>query len=234
MYSRGGKFLNADGTANLGIGSPLHEVLKWIKDGVDKKVIDTKSTDMVVENVQDGLKARLYTYTILPSYFLFFVNTSKSPGAGEVINAMMPGTGDTTELVRFYAMTSQAVKRGEDHIDACMNFIEWEGGMYDRMGTGTKVYIKPREFQLRDGLPFGLKGLFDDPAVKNNMQGWIDPDIAKAQSAKTHYIEAKWATYWEDWRALYEKEVQNVILGTSTPDQAILKIKEAWDKLAKG
>jgi ABC-type glycerol-3-phosphate transport system substrate-binding protein len=193
MYSRGQRFLNPDGSANLGEGSAMHQVLEWIAEaGVKRKLIDPASTEMVCENVMEGMKGKLYAYTVLPSYFLFFTNISEAPAAGDWTNAMMPGTGETTQLVRFYAMTNQCVERGDDYIDAAYAFIEWEGGKYDRMGTGEEVYIKPREFALRDGLPFGLIGLLDDPAVQTSMRGWINPDIAKEQFMKTNYIEAKW------------------------------------------
>lgn len=232
MYSRGEKFLNADGSANLDEGSAMHEVLEWIAEASNRKLLDPKSSEMVSENVMEGMKGRLYAYTVLPSYYLFFTNVSDAPAAGEFTNAMVPGNGDTTELVRFYAMTNQAVQRGDDIIDACYAFIEWEGGMYDRMGTGEEVYIKPREFALRDGLPFGLKGLYDDPAIQNFMKGWIDPDLAKEQAAKTIYIEAKWELFWEAWRALFEKEVQNLVAGISTPSESIGNIRDEWNRLA--
>jgi len=232
MYSRGERFLNADGSANLDEGSAMHQVLQWIEEaGVTRQLIDPASTEMVCENVMEGMKGKLYAYTVLPSYFLFFTNISDAPAAGDWINAMMPGTGDTTQLVRFYAMTEQAATRGADHIDACYDFIQWEGGMYDRMGTGEELYIKPREFALRDGLPFGLTGLLDDPAVQNFMKGWINPDIAKAQAAKTNYIEAKWSIHWEEWRASFEKEVQNVLYGLSSPEESLGKIRDEWNRL---
>ena len=232
LYSRGERFLLPDGTANLDEGSAMHKVLEWIADAtVTRKLIDPVSSEMVAESVMEGMKGRLYAYTVLPSYYLFFVNISEAPAAGEFTNAMIPGTGETTQLVRFYAMTNQAVERGEDHIDACYAFIEWEGGMYDRMGTGEQVYIKPREFALRDGLPFGLIGLTDDPAVQNFMRGWINPDIAKEQDTKTNYIGAKWSIHWEEWRSFFEKEVQNVLLGINTPTESLGKIRDEWIRL---
>ena len=231
LYSRGQGLLNPDGTANLDEGSAMEEVLEWIGEASDRRLLDPKSSEMVSENVLEGMKGRLYAYTVLPSYFLFFTNTSKTPGAGEYINGMMPGNNDTTSLVRFYAMTNMAVEAGDDTIDAAYAFIEWEGGKYDRGGTGERVYIKPREFALRDGLPFGLIGLFDDPAVQNNMQGWIDADLAKEQSARTVYIEAKWELWWERWRTVFEKEVQNVVAGVSTPTEGLGRIRDEFSRL---
>ncbi len=232
LYSRGEKMLNPDGTANLDEGSAMHQVLQWIEEGgAKRKVIDTKSAEFVSEDVLNALKGRVCAYTVLPSYFLFFTNVSDAPGAGQVVNAMMPGNSDTTELVRFYALTNQAQERGEDFLDACASFMEWEGGMYDRMGIGEEVYIKPKEYALSDGLPFGLIGLFDDPAVKNSMQGWVDQDIFMEQFKQTFYIGAKWELFWEEWRPIFEREVQNVMAGVSTADESLPRIRDSWNNL---
>lgn len=233
VYSRGKKPIDEQGNLLVDAGSGLRDTFQWIADAALKyKVLDPKSVEMILENVQDTCKAGQYSYSIAPSYIIAAINDAKtSKVAGQMKIAMMPEKGATVGFMRMDSMSMMAVKAGKDQIDGAYALIEMLGGKVDVNGTGTKEYYTAKQWAIKDGLPFGIQPLFKDPEIINAWSKWVDVDALGQQASKSVFFEAKKYLWWEDWRPAFETEVQKLIAGQVSVDSALKNVQDEWNKL---
>jgi len=234
VYSRGKKPIDEQGNLLVGSGSGLRDTFQWIVDAALKyAILDPKSVELICENIQDATKAEQYSYSILPSYFLPAINDpATSKVAGQMKNAMMPEKGNTVGFMRMDSMSMMAVKAGKDQIDGAYALIEMLGGKVDVDGDGKKEYYTAKQWLIKDGVPFGIQPLFQDPEI---ISAWskfgVDVDALGQQAAKSTFFEAKKYLWWEDWRPAFETEVHRLIAGQVSVDDALKNVEAEWNKL---
>src|SRR5262249_57701550 len=80
-----------------------------------------------------ALQSGAATFGLIPSYSLAVLNDpGQTQQAGKFKIALMPGESRATVgFIRFYAITSQAPRRGKDVMTAAWNFLDYFAGKTD-------------------------------------------------------------------------------------------------------
>src|SRR5262249_61817361 len=102
------------------------------------------------------------TLGLIPSYSFAGLNDpGQTQQAGKFKIALMPGESRATVgFIRFYAITSQAPRRGKDVMTAAWNFLDYFGGKTDG------EYRVTKRWSLEKGLGFAQTALFADKDIR--------------------------------------------------------------------
>jgi multiple sugar transport system substrate-binding protein len=231
VFSHGGGFTDENGDAIMqdaanGAVAPL----QWIVDAVHKHKIVSPACVEVGELT--GLKAFSsgnHAFALLPKYRMRTLNDpAQSQIAGKVKQVLMPkggakGTHDTVGWMRFHGM-SAAAAADPARAENAARLIEWFGGKVDGEYRFQKLLF------LDIGAAFGVKPLFEDPDVQAAYNQYADVEIIKAQQdqARKKDVVTPW---FGEWNEINGQLWQQAVLQQETPESALEKSGEAWDKL---
>ena len=171
VFSHGGHFTDDKGNAIM--QDPKNgavEALSMLVDCVHKD--KTLSPSCVETGELAGLKSFLsgqHAFGLIPKYRLRTLNDPKqSQIAGHAKLVMMPkgehGSHATVGWMRFYGMTPRA-QANPQHAADTVKLMEWFGGKADGEYKFQKLLFKDV------GAGFGVKSLFDDPEMRERLQG---------------------------------------------------------------
>ena len=207
---------------------PAAQAINWLKTAYDKKLLDPASLQTAEIDQVKSMQAGAHTFTILPQYNLAELNKpASSDFAGKFKMALMPGSSHATVgYVRFYAMSSAAVKGGQPTLDAAWKFLSFFGGK-----TSDKYEVVKR-WAVENGLGFAQLPLFDDPDVSKAFGAWGDIPTIKAQ-AKLARIKEGLTPWYGAWDVFTRAEVQKAILGQESTPDALKAMADKFAELSK-
>jgi len=167
------------------------------------------------------------TFTVLAKYNLAELNLGQHAEAGHFRLALMPGTTHSTVgFVRFYAMSTNAAKRGSDVVKTVGNFLQYFGGK-----TGGQYKVEKR-WALEKGLGFANLPLYNDPQVQKAINKWGSVTLEQTQAKRAHVKEGL-TPYWGVWDISAREELDKAILGQESPRQALKSMADRWKQLKK-
>lgn len=232
VYSHGGSFTDDKGAAVMQVPKKgAVEALKWVVDAVNvHKIV---SPGCVETGELAGLKAFTsgnHVFALEPQYRLRTMQDPKqSQIAGRVKQMLMPkgpnGSHASVGWMRFYGLTQHAKKDKQRAADT-VKLIEWFGGKADGKYTFQKLLF------LDVGAGFGIKSLYDDPDIKAAYNKYADIAIVAKQAglARKKDVITPWFGEWQEANgALW----QQAILKKMSPEDAMKKSADTWNKLKK-
>jgi multiple sugar transport system substrate-binding protein len=228
VFSHGGRLVDDAGKPVMQDAKAV-AALQWLVDAVQKhKVLSPGCVQTGELEVLKTASAGRAAFVLLPKYRLRVLNDpQQSQVAGKFKQALMPmgpnGAHATVGWMRFYGMTPRAVatpERGEN----TAKLMEWFGGKADGEYRFEKVL-------LRDlALGFGIKSLYDDPEVRQDLNAYGDADLMARQQelARKKDTIAPWFGEWSDTNGT---AWQQAVLGQVTPAQAMKTSAAKWSEL---
>ncbi len=232
VYSHGGRFaddkLNA--TMHLPKGGAVAS-LKWIVDAVNTHKIVSPAA--VTTGELTGLKAvgaGAHAMTLLSENRLRMLNDPKqSQVAGKIKLALMPkgpdGGNATVAWIRFYGLTKHGAADPK-RAAAAAKFIEWFGGK----AKGEYKFQKIMYTDLFAG--FVVKPLYNDPEIRDAVKQFADLTLVGKQLDLARKKDVMTAWFGE-WNESNGKAWQLAILKKDTPEAALKKSADEWNKLKK-
>lgn len=206
-------------------GSATRQAIDWIHSGIEEGLIDEASLSSDDHDVVLAMSAGTHTFTLVADYNLKTINDPEgSQTAGNVENALIPGTGEvksgTTSYVRLYAVTKDA----EDK-EAAWKLVEFLGGE-----DATGQYFVPKRWALDFGLGFAYKSLYEDPDIRASLGGWINPDLLSEQGQYAVDRSYRFTPFFSDWETDAWGTLQNLMRGTAG-DEAYNQLATNWQDL---
>ena len=233
VYSHGGRFVdNAGEAAMADPKAGALAALTWLSHAMQThKVLSPGAVQTGELDVLKSASAGRHAFVLLPKYRLRVLNDpAQSQVAGQFKQALMPAGGPggshaTVGWMRFYGMTPRAVAT-PDRAAATARLMEWFGGRAD----GDYKFQKQVLVDL--GLGFGIKSLYQDPAMRTALGAYGDPDLMAAQGdlARKKDTIAPWFGEWNDANGT---AWQQALLGRATPEQALKTSAAKWTALKK-
>jgi multiple sugar transport system substrate-binding protein len=232
VYSHGGAFTDDKGNAIMHLPKKgCVEALKWVVDAVNVHKIVSPGCVEIGELA--GLKAftsGAHPFALEPQYRLRTMQDPKqSQIAGRVKQMLMPkgpnGSHATVGWMRFYGLTQHAKKDRQRAADT-VKLIEWFGGKADNEYKFQKLLF------LDVGAGFGVKSLYNDAEIRTAYNKYADIDLVAKQSglARKKDIITPWFGEWQETNGSLW---QQAILKKMSPEDAMKKSSEVWNKLKK-
>ena len=233
VYSHGGRFVDDAGEAAM--ADPRAGALAaliWLADAVrTHKVLSPGAVQTGELDVLKSASAGRHAFVLLPKYRLRVLNDpAQSQVAGQFKQALMPAGGPqgshaTVGWMRFHGMTPRAVATPE-RAAATARLMEWFGGRADG------DYRFQKQVLVDLGLGFGIKSLYQDPAMRAALGAYGDADLMAAQGdlARKKDTVAPWFGEWNDANGT---AWQQALLGRATPEQALKASAAKWTALKK-
>jgi multiple sugar transport system substrate-binding protein len=229
VFSQGGRFTDEQGMAAMETG--CLDALKWVVDAVNvHKIV---SPGCVETGELSGLKAFSsgnHAFALEPQYRMRTINDPKqSQVGGRVKQVLMPkgakGTHATVGWMRFYGMTAQAQK-DKARAENAVKLIEWFGGKADGAYAFQKLVF------LDIGAGFCTKPLYRDADIIKAYSTYGDAALVEQQAgfARKKDVVTSW---FGEWNEINGQVWQEAILKKATPEEALKRSAEAWNKLKK-
>jgi len=229
VFSQGGRFTDEQGMAAMETG--CLDALKWVVDAVNvHKIV---SPGCVETGELTGLKAfssGTHAFALEPQYRMRTINDPKqSQVGGRVKQVLMPkgakGTHATVGWMRFYGMTTQAQK-DKARAENAVKLIEWFGGKADGAYAFQKLVF------LDIGAGFCTKPLYRDADIIKAYSTYGDAALVEQQAgfARKKDVVTSW---FGEWNEINGQVWQEAILKKATPEEALKRSAEAWNKLKK-
>jgi multiple sugar transport system substrate-binding protein len=229
VFSQGGRFTDEQGMAAMETG--CLDALKWVVDAVNVHRI--VSPGCVETGELTGLKAFSsgnHAFAVEPQYRMRTINDPKqSQVGGRVKQVLMPkgakGTHATVGWMRFYGMTAQ-VQKDEARAENAVKLIEWFGGKADGAYAFQKLVF------LDIGAGFCTKPLYRDADIIKAYSTYGDAALVEQQAgfARKKDVVTSW---FGEWNEINGQVWQEAILKKATPEEALKRSAEAWNKLKK-
>jgi multiple sugar transport system substrate-binding protein len=229
VYSHGGRFTDDKGMAAMPTG--CLETLQWIVDAVNvHKIV---SPGCVETGELSGLKSFSsgnHAFALEPQYRMRTINDPKqSQVGGRVKQVLIPkganGSHATVGWMRFYGMTPRAQQDKARAADA-VKLIEWFGGKVDGAYAFQKLVF------LDIGAGFCTKPLYQDADIRKSYQTYGDPDLIKEQAALARKKDVV-TTWFGEWNETNGQAWQEAILKKVSPQEALQRSADSWNKLRK-
>lgn len=208
-------------------GSAAEKVVTWATEALGSKKI-LSPTSLQAANVDQirALQSGASSFGIIPSYSLAVLN---DPGqtqlAGKFKVALMPGESHATVgFIRFYAISSQAARRGKDVMTAAWNFLDYFGGKTDG------EYRVTKRWSLEKGLGFAQTALFSDKDIRAAFGKWADVDMLQKQAQLARAKEGM-TPYYGTWDVFSRAELHKAYLGQQKPADTLLNMAKKWEEL---
>ncbi|HUJ97117.1 MAG TPA: extracellular solute-binding protein [Stellaceae bacterium] len=229
VFSQGGRFTDEQGMAAMETG--CLDALKWVVDAVNvHKIV---SPGCVETGELTGLKAfssGTHAFALEPQYRMRTINDPKqSQVGGRVKQVLMPkgakGTHATVGWMRFYGMTAQ-VQKDKARAENAVKLIEWFGGKADGAYAFQKLVF------LDIGAGFCTKPLYRDADIIKAYSTYGDAALVEQQAgfARKKDVVTSW---FGEWNEINGQVWQEAILKKATPEEALKRSAEAWNKLKK-
>jgi multiple sugar transport system substrate-binding protein len=232
VYSHGGRFVDD------GLNAALHQPkggamapLKWLVEAVNTHKIVSPAA--VTTGELTGLKAvasGAHAIALMTEGRLRMLNDPKqSQVPGKIKLALMPkgpdGSHTTVAWTRFYGLTKHGA-RDPKRAAAAAKFIEWFGGK----AKGEYKFQKMMYTDIFAG--FAVKSLFNDQELRNAVKDYADLTLVSKQLDLVRKKDVMTAWFGE-WNETNGKLWQAAILKQETPEAALRKSADEWNKLKK-
>jgi multiple sugar transport system substrate-binding protein len=229
VYGRGGHmFDNDDNPVFNKPGSPAQQTLQWLRDAMKKwKIFNPAAPESAEPDIVKTMGAGNSAFTVLAKYNLAELNLGQHAERGHFRMALMPGAAHSTVgFVRFYAMSSNATKRGDDVVKRSGAFLQYFGGK-----TSGK-YAVVKRWALEKGLGFANLPLYNDRQVQAAINKWGNVDLERRQATLAHVKEGL-TPYWGIWDIYARQQLDAAILGQISPQKALQSMADRWTQLKK-
>jgi len=147
--------------------------------------------------------AGTHAYMWEPRYDFIGTNTSPQKEAGNIKQALNPGSGYASCWMRPYNMTTSNVKRGKDAMQAQWSFQQYFGGKTDDKFNGdyaNGAYRVAKRIATDLAVGFVYDPLWSDPDVVKAYNSFGDINIMKDQAQKIVLHQTDGLTkYWTKW-----------------------------------
>ncbi len=227
VYSRGGKMFDENNNPVFNQpGSEAEKTLQWLHDAIfTHKIMDQSALEVSEPDVVKTMGAGQQVYTVLAKYNLAELNLGDHDQKGSFKLALMPGeTHSTVGFVRFYALTKDAVAKGQGALNAAWKFLQYFGGKTD--GEFTVV----KRWALEKGLGFAQLPLYDDAEVAAAINTWGDVNLEREQ-AKVARVKEGLTPWWGAWDIYARGQIHDAVLGSITPQEALKNMADKWEEL---
>jgi multiple sugar transport system substrate-binding protein len=228
-YSRGDNVMFFDQDMNPLFnqeGHPAIPALKWLADGIASGIIDPNSMNLEEIPAIKSIQADTHAFAFMEKYTVAEVNGPESGVAGKWKLAMMPGSSHATVGgARFYSMTSKAVERGDDVIQAAGKFLEYFGGAPDGQYTVTKRWA------IENGLGFGITELYNDPDIVAAFGKWGDVPLMLEQDKLARFKDGQKAPWYGPWAQFMRTQVNQAMAGRVDAQGALDAMVQQWTSL---
>jgi len=208
-------------------GSAAERVVTWAADALGTKKI-LSPTSLQAANVDQirALQSGAATFGAVPSYSLAVLNDpGQTQQAGKFKIALMPGQSHATVgFIRFYAISSQAPRRGKDVMTAAWNFLDYFGGKTDG------EYRVTKRWSLEKGLGFAQTALFADKDIRAAFGKWADVDLLQKQAQLARAKEGM-TPYYGTWDVFSRAELHKAYLGQQKPVETLANMAKKWEEL---
>lgn len=229
VYGRGGHMFDKDDNPVFNKpGSPAQQTLQWLRDAMKKwKIFNPAAPESAEPDIVKTMGAGNSAFTVLAKYNLAELNLGQHAERGHFRMALMPGAAHSTVgFVRFYAMSSNAAKRGDDVVKNSGAFLQYFGGK-----TSGK-YAVVKRWALEKGLGFANLPLYSDRQVQAAINKWGNVDLERRQATLAHVKEGL-TPYWGIWDIYARQQLDSAILGQISPQQALQSMADRWTQLKK-
>ena len=218
---------------SFGPDSATAQVLQWCLNAQDElNVLDPSSSDKGMEGAIGAMQSGNNAFTVVATYCLKEINNpehTRWPGTFKL--ALMPETGYTVGYSRFYAITDEALQRGEDHFEATWRLVEFLGGRSDPEQIGHKDYYVMRRWILEDGLGFAQKKFFSSPDVRKVLGEFVDVELLQQQASKVRHKRGMEATWWRKWYIAASETIKAAMKHKISCEEALDKLSADWYEL---
>jgi multiple sugar transport system substrate-binding protein len=226
VYSLGGHMFDGETPVFARPGSEAGRALQWLVDARDKyQVMDPASVEVSEPDVVKTMGAGKHAFTVLAKYNLAELNQGNHSQKGNFKMALMPGSSHgTVGFVRFYALSSAAVKAGKDKAAQSCKLLNYFGGKTD----GTYKVVK--RWALEKGLGFANLPLYDDPQVQQAINSWGDAKLERQQAQLARSKEGL-TRFWGTWDISAREQISAAVSGQVGVQQALTSMEKRWAEL---
>ena len=211
-------------------GSAADQALDWLNKALNEwKIMDPAYLVHKEIDVIKSMQAGKGTFTLMEKYTLAELqHPGSSPYAGKFKLMLMPGKSHyTVGGGKFYALTEQAVKTGDEAVNAAGKLIEYFGGKADG------EYVVAKRWTLEKGLGFGYKSLYEDPAIIASLEKWSDVRVEKEQEGKYSMAKEGMTPWFMEWAESLRSEMHYMLGEKVTPLEMVKTLAGGWSKLKK-
>ena len=225
---RNGSLFDKDGNAVFkSPGSAAEKVVTWATEALGtKKILSPTSLQATNNDAIKALQAGAASFGLIPSYSLAVLNDpGQTQQAGKFKIALVPGESHATVgFIRFYAISSQAPRRGKDVMTAAWNFLDYFGGKTDG------EYRVTKRWSLEKGLGFAQTALFADKDIRAAFGKWADVDMLQKQAQLARAKEGM-TPYYGTWDVFSRAELHKAYLGQQKPSDTLANMAKKWEEL---
>ncbi|TLY05157.1 MAG: carbohydrate ABC transporter substrate-binding protein [Thaumarchaeota archaeon] len=185
-------------------GGPVFKTIRWLVDAINKyKVMTPDTVNYDDPTCANTMGAGTHAYMWEPRYDFIGTNTSPQKEAGNIKQALNPGSGYASCWMRPYNMTTSNVKRGKDAMQAQWSFQQYFGGKTDDKFNGdyaNGAYRVAKRIATDLAVGFVYDPLWSDPDVVKAYNSFGDINIMKDQAQKIVLHQTDGLTkYWTKW-----------------------------------
>lgn len=203
--------------------SPAAQQLAWLVDAKNRDgilAILPHETDIV-----KAMNTGQHAFTVMFNYNLAALNNAAtSPLAGQFKLALMPGeTHECYGFAKFYNMTTMAVERGQEAIDAAGAFIQYFAGEVEGQ------YPVAKRWAVEQGLGFGQIPLLEDAEVQAAFATWVDVDLWRQQLDLAR--GRRQAVWYGVWSETFHPLLGQALAGEISTEEALEEAATAWNDL---
>jgi multiple sugar transport system substrate-binding protein len=224
IFGRGGELIDEEHNPLwTDPNSPAAQQIKWL--------IDAKNTHGILSilphetDIAKAMNTGQHAFTVMFNYNLAVLNNAAtSPLAGQFKLGMMPGeTQECYGFAKFYNMTSMAVERGDEVIQACGNFIQFFAG------ESNGSYPVAKRWAVEHGLGFAQIPLLDDPDVQAAFAKFVDVPTWRAQLEKAR--GRRQAVWYGIFSESFHPILGRGLAGEISADQVLEESATVWNDL---
>jgi multiple sugar transport system substrate-binding protein len=229
VYGQGGHMFDKDDNPVFNRpGGPAEKTLQWLRDAMKKwKIFNPAALQSAEPDIVKTMGAGNSVFTVLAKYNLAELNLGQHKERSHFRMALMPGaTHSTVGFVRFYAMSNNATKRGDDVVKGVGAFLQFFGGK-----TNGKYKVVKR-WAIEKGLGFANLPLYGDRQVAASINKWGNVKLERSQ-AKLAHVKEGLTPYWGVWDIYARQQLDAAILGQMTPRKALQSMADRWVQLKK-
>jgi multiple sugar transport system substrate-binding protein len=203
-------------------GVAFKKVIDMHKTWYDKGITPPDILTQTGESVPAFMTGE-HTYMAVHDYDQQGFNTGeKSNVKNGVVNALMPGkTQETFSWSACYLMCAKDVDR-----QRTWNLMQWLGGK-----AKDGQYHGNKRWALETGLGSPHKDIMEDKEVIASWEKWRDLDVHKKQLEKGVSRNIEKTMWFPEWNWQMMTEVQDVIQGKKTSDEAVKNLIALCDSL---
>lgn len=229
VWNQGADVFDKDGNPQIGDGSKAREVLRWLGNTFTKwNISDPESLKVVTGSTSLAFGGGKNLYRGCDQHYMF--NQVNQAGRTAISGKMrahpFPGDGRTLSMSVPYFITTAT------------RDVEWAWKLLQYFGGRTKDgdYTQALGLAKNAMLGSGYKSVMADPSVRESWRQWGDPDIIMDswdKSTNIHKVIPVHASWYENWRILFNTEVHKVLLGEQDADHACDNMLDALKKVRK-